>query len=181
VAPAEIGLPLDVDEDGLTFLANAQKKARAFADASSLPVLADDSGLVVDALGGAPGVESARYGGADLDSAARNAFLLGRMQGESRRQARYICDLCLGAPGRPIERVFVGQCDGRIGREPRGRGGFGYDPIFVMRDGRTMAELEPAEKDGVSHRGRAVREMLAALDLVAWAAAVVAAEPDEST
>jgi XTP/dITP diphosphohydrolase len=172
VAPGEIGLQLNVEEDGHTFLANAQKKARGFADASGTSVLADDSGLVVDALGGEPGVESAHYGGDHLDAGARNDYLLRRMDAEAERSARYVCVICLGAPGLPSDRVFVGECSGRIGREPRGQGGFGYDPIFVMPDGRALAEFLAAEKDAVSHRGRAVREMLAELDLAAWAGAV---------
>jgi XTP/dITP diphosphohydrolase len=169
VGPAEVGLDIEVVEDGLTFLANAQKKARAYAAAAGLPVIADDSGLAVDALNGEPGVYSARFGGADLSAAERNAFLLDRLQGVTDRAARYICVLCLVAPGGPAELVFMGQLDGRVGRAPRGAGGFGYDPVFELPDGRSMAMLDPAEKDGLSHRGRAVAEMLSRVDLAAWA------------
>ena len=171
VTPADIGLELAVDEDGATFLANAQKKARAYAAAAGLPVLADDSGLVVDALGGRPGVESARYGGPELDAAGRNRLLLSELEGEVEREARFICVACLGRPGAPVRDVFMGRAEGRIGRHPAGEGGFGYDPVFVLPDGRTMAQLAPAEKDLVSHRARAVRDLLAAVDLARWAAA----------
>jgi XTP/dITP diphosphohydrolase len=160
VAPDDIGLEIEVVEDGLTFLANAQKKARAYAAASGLAALADDSGLVVEALGGEPGVQSAVWGGGDLDAAARNALLLNRLEGVTDRSARFVCVLCLGLPGRPVRDVWMGECQGRIGREPRGQNGFGYDPVFVMPDGRTMAELPDEEKDVSSHRGRAVAEML---------------------
>ena len=164
-------------EDGLTFLANAERKAHAFADAARLPALADDSGLVVDALGGEPGVLSARFGGGELTAAERNQVLLRSLEGVGERRARYICVLCLGEPGGAPGKVFVGQCEGRIGREPRGGGGFGYDPIFVLPDGRSMAELPDGEKDQISHRGRAVREMLAAVDMAGWASAVARGLP----
>ena len=160
LSPMDLGVDVEVVEDGLTFLANAQKKARAYASASGIPALADDSGLVVDALGGEPGVQSAVWGGADLDAAARNRLLLERMEGVTDRSARFVCVLCLGVPGRPVRDVWVGECNGRIGREPRGQNGFGYDPVFALPDGRTMAELPDTEKDVVSHRGRAVAEML---------------------
>jgi XTP/dITP diphosphohydrolase len=169
LSPADTGISLEVDEDGATFLANAQKKARAWAAASQLPVLADDSGLVVHALGGAPGVLSARYGGAGLDDAGRNAHLLAEMTGIADRTARYVCVLALARPGRPARDVFLGQCDGRIARDPRGAGGFGYDPLFLLPDGRSMAELPDDEKDRLSHRGLAVREMLDSFPLAAWA------------
>lgn len=170
LAPADIGLSLAVEEDGLTFLANSQKKAREFAAAAGMPVLADDSGLVVEALGGEPGVESARYGGPGLDDAARCRLLLQKLEGIVNRDAAFVCVLSLARPQQPVRDVFVGRCQGRIGREPRGTGGFGYDPIFVFPDGRTMAELDDVEKDVVSHRGLAVREMLASVPLAAWVA-----------
>ncbi|MFY9614679.1 MAG: RdgB/HAM1 family non-canonical purine NTP pyrophosphatase [Candidatus Dormiibacterota bacterium] len=171
VSAKNIGLDLNVDEDGATFLANSQKKAREFAAASGLPALTDDSGLVVDALGGEPGVQSARYGGPDLDDAGRCRLVLEKMEGTGDRAARFVCVLSLARPSAPVRDVFVGRCEGRIGREPRGSGGFGYDPIFVFPDGQTMADLADAEKDLRSHRGQAVREMLAALNLPRWAAA----------
>lgn len=169
-SPADIGLDLEVDEDGATFLANSQKKAREYAAASGMAVLADDSGLVVKALGGEPGVRSARYGGPGLDDAGRCALVLRRLAGVGDRAARFVCVVSLARPGAPVRDVFVGTCEGRIGREPRGHGGFGYDPIFVFPDGRTMAELPEEEKDQRSHRGLAVRELLAAVGLPRWAA-----------
>jgi len=165
VSPGDIGLDIQVEEDGRTFLANAQKKAREYADAAGLAALADDSGLVVDALGGEPGVDSSVWGGAELTAAARNALLLERLAGVTDRRARFVCVLCLGRPGQPVRDVWVGECEGRIGREPRGRGGFGYDPVFVLPEGMTMAELPDDEKDRVSHRGRAVAEMLRSVTL----------------
>ena len=169
VSPSDIGLEIDVDEDGLTFLANAQKKAREYATSARLPALADDSGLVVQALGGRPGVQSARYGGPDLDERGRVRLLLEEMAGKADRQAAFVCVLALAKPGGPAARVFMGRCEGRIGRHPVGAGGFGYDPVFVLPDGRTMAEAPDEEKDAVSHRGLAVAEMLSQLDLARWA------------
>jgi XTP/dITP diphosphohydrolase len=169
VSPRDIGLVLEVEEDGLTFLANAQKKAREYATASGLAALADDSGLVVRALGGRPGVESARYGGDGLDAAGRYRVLLQELEGQSDRRAEYVCVIALARPGGPSAKVFMGRCDGRIGRHPVGTGGFGYDPVFVLSDGRSMAEVPDAEKDVLSHRGRAVAELLAQFDLAGWA------------
>jgi XTP/dITP diphosphohydrolase len=154
----------------VTFLANAQKKARAYATASGWPALADDSGIIVSALGGRPGVQSARYGGDDLSAAARNAELLKAMEGQTDRTAAYVCVIALAKPGGPAGKVFLGRCEGRIAREPRGDGGFGYDPIFLLPDGRSMAELGNEDKDAISHRGRAAAELLAQLDLGRWAA-----------
>jgi XTP/dITP diphosphohydrolase len=172
VFPTDLGLELDIVEDGATFLANAQRKARAYANASGLPTLSEDAGLVVDALDGRPGVLSARYGGAGLSDAERNTVLLRELEGRGERAARFICVIALAGPHGRAGKVFVGQCDGRIARQPRGDQGFGYDPVFVLPDGRTMAELAPQEKDTVSHRGRAVAEMLRSINLRAWAAAV---------
>jgi XTP/dITP diphosphohydrolase len=171
VSAAEAGVgDMKVNEDGVTFLANAQTKAREFAVASGRPALADDSGITVTALGGRPGVQSARFGGEGLDAAERNAKLLEAMEGRADRTATYICVIALARPGRPAGKVFLGRCEGRIAREPRGEGGFGYDPVFVLRDGRSMAELSDDEKDAISHRGRAVAELLGQLDLAKWAA-----------
>jgi XTP/dITP diphosphohydrolase len=154
----------------VTFLANAQKKAREYAAAANLPTLADDSGITVTALGGRPGVQSARYGGDGISTAERNRALLAEMEGQPDRGAAYVCVIALVRPGGPAEKIFLGRCEGRVAREPRGEGGFGYDPIFLLPDGRSMAELPDGEKDAVSHRGRAVAEMLAQLDLSRWAA-----------
>jgi XTP/dITP diphosphohydrolase len=150
------GLP-DVVEDADTFEGNAEKKARAFADFTGLPALADDSGLVVDALGGRPGVHSARYAPSEGE---RIDKLLGELAGvpEDRRSARFVCVLCLVTPaGVHFTR---GACEGRIGHARRGANGFGYDPVFVLPSGQTMAELTRDEKSAVSHRGEAFRQML---------------------
>ena len=123
VAPADIGLEITVAEDGATFLANAQKKARGYAAASGLPALADDSGLVVDALGGEPGVDSAVWGGPELDSAGRNRLLLERMSGVTERRARYVCVLCLCLPAQAARDVWVESALGRSGGSRAGRAG----------------------------------------------------------
>ncbi|MFN2463101.1 MAG: RdgB/HAM1 family non-canonical purine NTP pyrophosphatase [Candidatus Dormibacteria bacterium] len=171
VSLGDAGVDFEVEEDGLTFLANAQKKAREYAGISGLPALADDSGLVVRALGGRPGVETARYGGPGLDATGRYGLLLQELEGEADRRAEFVCVLALAHPAGPAAKVFMGRCEGRVGRHPVGAGGFGYDPVFVLPDGRSMAQLEEGEKDLVSHRGLAVAEMLAQLDLAQWAAA----------
>ncbi|MDQ6747268.1 MAG: RdgB/HAM1 family non-canonical purine NTP pyrophosphatase [Candidatus Dormibacteraeota bacterium] len=165
VSLGDAGLVMTVEEDGLTFLANAQKKAREYASAAGLPALADDSGLVVRALGGRPGVHSARYGGAGLDARGRYQLLLSELEGEADRRAEFVCVLALARPGGPAAHVFMGRCEGRIGRHAAGEGGFGYDPVFILPDGRSMAEVSDDEKDLLSHRGRAVAELLAQFDL----------------
>jgi XTP/dITP diphosphohydrolase len=124
----------------------------------------------VAALGGRPGVQSARYGGEGLSAAQRNARLLEAMEGQTDRNAAYVCVIVLARPGGPASKVFMGRCEGRIAREPRGEGGFGYDSVFLLPDGRSMAELGDGEKNAISHRGRAVAEMLSQLDLARWAA-----------
>jgi XTP/dITP diphosphohydrolase len=149
----------EVREDESTFEGNARKKATAYARASGLPSLADDSGLCVDALGGRPGVLSARYvPGSDADRVAK---LLEEVRGvpEAQRGAEFRCALSLALPdGEHV--IETGRCAGRIGTAPRGQNGFGYDPIFVLpKQGRTMAELTSEEKSQVSHRGEAFRRM----------------------
>lgn len=162
VTPLEAGVALDVPETGATFAENARIKARAFRDASGLPSLADDSGVAVDALGGRPGVRSARYGGDGLDDAGRVRLLLSEMEGvpEDERACRFHAVLAFAAPdGR--EETAEGVCEGRLARAPSGVNGFGYDPVFYLPQfGRTMAELAPEEKDAASHRGQAARRML---------------------
>ena len=148
-------------ENGATFEENAELKARAYANATGVPALADDSGLCVDALGGRPGVHSARY--AEGDDRARYEKLLRELSGipDEQRTAAFVCALCLALPGGGRSVIQVGRCEGRIGHEPRGSHGFGYDPIFVLpRMGRTLAELTKEEKAGISHRGEAFRKML---------------------
>ena len=153
-------------ETGTTFLENARIKARAGARACPHAwVVADDSGLEVDALGGAPGVHSARYGGDGLDDAGRVQALLDALRGVDDRTARFVCVLVAIAPG-GAEHVAAGSLEGRVADAPRGAGGFGYDPILIpVGDTRTCAELTPAEKDALSHRGAAARELRAALAL----------------
>ena len=155
------GLP-EVEEDAPTFEGNACKKARTLAQAGGLWTLADDSGLEVDALGGAPGVRSARYAGVQGDTPANNAKLLRRMEGLADRRARFRCVLALAAPdGRAW--TVEGTCAGRLLESPRGGRGFGYDPLFVP-DGceQTFAEMEPEAKNRISHRAAALRQAAAA-------------------
>lgn len=159
VSPADVAPLPDVEETGLTLEDNARKKALAWARASSLVTLADDSGLFVDALGGRPGVHSARY--APGDDSARVARLLEELEdvAEPARTASFRCALCLAAPlGQSV--VETGRCEGVISLEPRGSGGFGYDPVLLLPElGRTMAELSTSEKGRISHRARAFARM----------------------
>lgn len=159
----EAGLNLTVEETGTTFEENARLKARGASDALGLPVIADDSGLMVDALDGAPGVYSARYGGEGLDDRGRNALLLKNMEGKENRSAWFVCCICCRFPdGREI--TARGECPGQILEGPRGKDGFGYDPVFYMPEyGKTMAEMTPVEKNAVSHRGRALERLAAEL------------------
>ncbi len=165
VVPRDIGIEFDFEENGETFLDNALGKAMALFQAARRPVIADDSGLCVHALGGAPGILSNRYGtgkdGVTLDAPRRNAFLLEQMKGMTDRQAYFVCCLVLvlEAP-----RFFVAQetVHGDIAHAPRGKNGFGYDPLFALPGrGATLAELPDTEKDESSHRGRAARRILA--------------------
>jgi len=152
--------PPVVIEDGETFEDNARKKAIALSRHAKLPALADDSGLVVDALGGKPGVYSARYGGEGLGDAERNALLLKHMEKipDGKRTARFVCVIALAMPGGDVH-IAHGSVEGEISREPRGSGGFGYDPVFLIPElGKTMAELPMAEKNEISHRARALKE-----------------------
>jgi XTP/dITP diphosphohydrolase len=174
VFPDDVGLWEDPIEDTLegaeSFEGNARRKAEHFARRSGLPTVADDSGLEVFALGGAPGVRSRRWAGvtgsgAEVD-AANNAELLRRLLGapEARRRARYRCVLVyLPQPG-AVSRIFEGACGGLILEAPRGEGGFGYDPLFFSDElGRTFGEATAEQKDAVSHRGRALRALAEAL------------------
>lgn len=160
VSMQEFAVPSPV-EDGDTFEANALIKARACVEATGLAAIADDSGLEVDALGGAPGVYSARYAGEQGDDDANNAKLVADLVGVSDRTARFVCAAALVlADG--TERVQRGTMEGVVIDTPRGQQGFGYDPYFVSDagDGRTNAELSPAEKDASSHRGAAFRALI---------------------
>ncbi|CAN5753884.1 RdgB/HAM1 family non-canonical purine NTP pyrophosphatase [soil metagenome] len=165
VSGLDLDLP-DVEETGDTFTANALLKARACAAATGLPAVADDSGLVVDALDGAPGVHSARYAGNHGDDDANLKLVLARLGDAAERTGRFVCVAALVTPdGREL--VETGTMEGVITETSIGDGGFGYDPIFVTTgQDRTNAELTPAEKDAISHRGaafRALRPHLAAL------------------
>jgi XTP/dITP diphosphohydrolase len=158
------------EETGATFEENAAIKARAYAAAAGCPALADDSGLEVDALGGAPGVHSARFAGVGATRAERdeanNRLLLERLQGvpEPKRTARFVCVLTLARPDGSIMASARGTMEGVIGHSPRGRNGFGYDPLLVLSDaGCTSAELEPEAKNARSHRGAATRALAAML------------------
>ena len=155
------------EETGLSFVENAILKARFAAAASGLPAIADDSGLEVDALHGAPGIYSARYAGPDADDAANNARLLQELDAmpDAARAARYRCAMVfLRWPLDPSPLVRQASWEGRIARVPRGSGGFGYDPLFLVGDGEvTAAEMEPTRKNEVSHRGKALRALVAAL------------------
>ena len=158
VTPAQINLQLDVEEDGLTYQENAGKKAIAFAQSSGLISLADDSGLEVNALGGAPGLYSARYSPKpSATDADRRAFLLENLKDKPRPwTAHFHATIAIAQPNGAVEFV-EGNCHGEIIPEERGTGGFGYDAIFFMPElGRTMAELDMDEKNRLSHRARAV-------------------------
>jgi XTP/dITP diphosphohydrolase len=154
-------------ETGLTFVENALIKARFAASAAGLPAIADDSGIEVDALHGAPGIYSARYAGERADDAANNARLVRELAAvpDAARTARYRCAMVfMRWPEDPAPVIAQAAWEGRIGREPRGVGGFGYDPLFLVDHGaRTAAELSAADKNARSHRGLALRRLVAAL------------------
>ena len=160
VTPADVGVQLDVEETGQTYLENATIKALAFARTSGLTSLADDSGLEVDALDGRPGILSARYAGVDLTDGERVAALLDELAGvsEDARTARFRCVIVIATANGEVQSV-EGTVEGRIAIEPRGENGFGYDPIFELPErGLTVAELPASEKHAVSHRGVAARK-----------------------
>lgn len=157
VTPGEIGLDLDVEEPYDTYAENATTKADAYARASGLLTLADDSGLEVAALGGGPGVRTGRWGERDGRDPDR---MIAAVTGAEDRGARMVCVLAIGVPtgghGAPSVELFEGVVTGSIAVERRGSGGFGYDPVFELADGLTTAEMPEREKDRISHRGRAV-------------------------
>jgi XTP/dITP diphosphohydrolase len=163
VAMSDLGVPSPV-EDGATFEDNARIKARACVEATGLPAIADDSGIEVDALDGAPGVRSARYAGDDADDAANNAAVVGALERAGVGEpwtARFVCAATLATvDGRDV--THRGTMEGRVVADARGTNGFGYDPHFVAdatADGRTNGELAPAEKDAISHRAAAFRAL----------------------
>lgn len=164
VSQREAGLQLDVEETGTTFAENAFLKAQAACAAADCAAVADDSGLMVDALNGAPGVYSARYGTPELDDRGRYELLLKNLENTERREANFVCSIVCVFPNRDKIEAY-GECPGEILRRAQGAGGFGYDPVFYIPAlGKTMAELTPAEKDAVSHRGAALRMLKEKLD-----------------
>lgn len=156
----EFGPIPDITEDGTTFADNALKKARELSRLTGYPSMADDSGLVIDALGGEPGVFSARYAGESVTDTERNELILEKMKGvpEGKRQARFVCVIAIVIPSKG-EYFAEGVCEGEIAYEPKGTHGFGYDPIFYLpeRD-KTMAELPIEIKNSLSHRARALEK-----------------------
>lgn len=155
---ADVGLDkMEVEETGSTFTENALIKAQAYCAASGLPTLADDSGIVVDALNGAPGIHSARYA---PTAPERNAKLLKALEGvpPEQRTARFVAVIAIVMPDL-VTITAEGRVEGHIGMQPRGEHGFGYDPVFLVDANRTMAELLPAEKNVISHRGRALAKL----------------------
>ncbi|MGC8787860.1 MAG: XTP/dITP diphosphatase [Anaerolineae bacterium] len=166
--PQMLRLELTVREDGASYAENARIKALTYVRVSGIPTLADDSGLEVDALGGAPGICSARYAGHDADDASRYQLLLQELDGVpwEKRTARFRCVLVLATPDGEVYST-EGVCEGLIAFEPRGDHGFGYDPVFFLPEyGQTMAQLPPEIKNRISHRARAVQKMFPVLSLV---------------
>lgn len=156
ISQAEVGLDLEPEETGTTFEENARIKAKAVMEASGLPAIADDSGLMVDALGGEPGVYSARYGGEGLDDTGRWQLLLKNMAGQTNRTCKFVSVICCAFPD-GTELMARGECPGVLAQGPSGDGGFGYDPVFYLPQlGKTMAQLTPEEKNQISHRAQAL-------------------------
>ena len=161
---ADVGIDVDVEETGSTFEENSRLKAQAVMEASGLPAIADDSGLCVDALNGAPGVYSARYGGEGLDDTGRYRLLLANMPKGEARTAKFVSVITCCFPGGEVL-TARGECPGTIAFAPMGEGGFGYDPVFFLpKLKKTFAQLAPEEKNAVSHRGRALEAFQAKLE-----------------
>lgn len=163
LSEAQAGVDVTVEETGTTFEENALLKAGAVMKASGLPAIADDSGLCVDALGGAPGVYSARYGGEDMDDAARCRLVLENIRGQLSRACGFVCAVCCAFPnGETL--TAKGECRGTLAYAPQGENGFGYDPVFFLPEKKkTFAQLTAEEKSQVSHRGKALRAFAKAL------------------
>ena len=154
---AEAGVDVEVEETGTTFEENSLLKARAVMEASGMPAIADDSGLCVDALNGAPGVYSARYGGEGLDDTGRYRLLLENMRGQTPRTAKFVSVITCCFPNGDVLEA-EGDCHGTIAYAPQGENGFGYDPVFFVPEMRkTFGQLTPEEKNAISHRGVALR------------------------
>ena len=161
---SDVGLDLDVEETGTTFEENSLLKAKAIMEASGLPAIADDSGLCVDALGGAPGVYSARYGGEGLDDVGRYRLLLENLKGLSPRTAKFVSVITCCFPNGDVL-TARGECPGTIAFAPQGDNGFGYDPVFWLPQlKKTFAQLSAEEKNAISHRGNALKEFQTILD-----------------
>lgn len=157
ISQEEAGIDIDVEETGTTFEENSRLKAEAIFKATGIAAIADDSGLCVDALGGEPGVYSARYGGEGLDDEGRVELLLKNMKDvpDEKRTARFVCVITMVNNDGVI--TARGECEGVINHAPKGENGFGYDPVFYMKEyGKTTAEMSPDEKNAVSHRGKAL-------------------------
>lgn len=164
VSPKDLGITVDVEETGSTFAENAMLKAEAICKAANLPAIADDSGLCVDALSGAPGVYSARYGGEGLDDRGRYMLLLNSLRGAPTRAAHFACAVACAFPNGDTL-TAEGRCDGSIAYAPLGEGGFGYDPVFLLPGtGKTFGQLTQEEKSAVSHRGRALKDFAGKLE-----------------
>ena len=164
VMPSDLGLDIDVEETGTTFAENAMLKAKAICAASGLPAIADDSGLCVDALNGAPGVYSARYGGEGMDDTGRYRLLLSNLRGSTTRAAHFASAIACAFPNGD-ELTAEGRCDGAIAFAPMGEGGFGYDPVFLVPEMRkTFAQMTAEEKNSISHRGRAMEKFAEKLE-----------------
>ena len=164
VSPKELGITVDVEETGSTFAENAMLKAKAICELAKLPAIADDSGLCVDALNGAPGVYSARYGGPELDDVGRYQLLLNNLRGQLDRRGKFVSCICCCFPnGDKVE--ARGECLGTIAYAPKGESGFGYDPVFFVPGlKKTFAELSPEEKNAISHRGNALKKFKTELE-----------------
>ena len=164
VSPGDLGITVDVEETGTTFAENAMLKAKAICAAAKLPAIADDSGLCVDALNGAPGVYSARYGGGDLDDTGRYKLLLENMRGQMPRTARFVSVITCCFPNGDVISAR-GECPGTIAFAPMGEGGFGYDPVFfVPEKAKTFGQLTAEEKSTISHRGKALKSFAEKLE-----------------
>lgn len=171
--PAELGVPFEPIEDQPDFAGNARKKAELLAGMTGALALGDDSGLCVDALDGRPGVHSARFGGPGLDDRQRLAHLLSAIEGvpPAARTAHFVCHICVCDGRGTVRAAIEARCEGTLLETPSGAGGFGYDPIFVPTEfagdpACTFAQLDPATKDRLSHRGKALRELLAVLPAI---------------
>jgi len=164
MSQAEAGVNVDVEETGTTFEENSLLKARAVMEASGLPAIADDSGLCVDCLNGAPGVYSARYGGEGLDDTGRYRLLLENMRGQMPRTAKFVSVITCCFPNGDVI-TARGECPGTIAYAPMGEGGFGYDPVFFVPGlKKTFAQLTAEEKNAISHRGKALELFKAKLE-----------------